>query len=81
MDSTPDTKQTDPHNVSPGLSTQGVELVSRADERLAHAYEQIARVNEQISKLEQDTRGNSPRTGIVGHRVAGRRYAALSPCY
>ena len=61
MDSTPDTKQTDPHNVSPGLSTQEIELVARADERLAHAYEQIARadeqlarVNEQISKLEQD---------------------------
>ena len=61
MDSTPDTKQTDPHNVSPGLSTQGIELVSRADERLAHAYEQIARadeqlarVNEQTSKLEHD---------------------------
>src|SRR5258708_7566539 len=54
MDSTPDTKQTDPHNVSPGLSTQGIELVARADERLAHAYEQIARVNEQTSKLEHD---------------------------
>ena len=51
MVSTPDTKQTDPHNVSPGLSTQGIELVGRADERLAHAYEQIARANEQISKL------------------------------
>jgi hypothetical protein len=61
MDSTPDTKQTDPHNVSPGLSTQEIELVVRADERLAHAYEQIARadeqlsrVNEQISRLEHD---------------------------
>ena len=61
MDSTPDTKQTDPHDVNPGLSTQEIELVTRADERLAHAYEQIARadeqlarVNEQISKLEQD---------------------------
>ena len=56
-----DTRQTDPHDVSPGLSTQDIELVSRADERLAHAYEQIARadeqlarVNEQISKMEQD---------------------------
>jgi len=61
MDSTPDTKQTDPHDVNPGLSTQEIELVTRADERLAHAYEQIARadeqltrVNEQISRLEHD---------------------------
>jgi hypothetical protein len=71
MDSSVNTKQTDPRNVSPGLSTQGLstqglstqdlELVARADERLAHAYEQIAsadeqlaRVNEQISRLEDD---------------------------
>ena len=47
--------------VSPGLSTQDIELVARADERLAHAYEQIAsadeelaRVNEQISRMEND---------------------------
>lgn len=66
MDSTADTKQTDPHDVSPGLSTQEIELVARADERLAHAYEQIARadeqlarVNEQISKLEQDAARHS----------------------
>ena len=59
MDSTPDTKQTDPDNVSPGLSTQGIELVARADERLAHAYEQIARVNEQISKPEHDAARHS----------------------
>ena len=61
MDSTPDTKQTDPHDVNPGLSTQEIELVTRADERLAHAYEQIARadeqltrVNEKIARLEHD---------------------------
>ena len=62
MDSLANTKQTDdPHDASPGLSTQELELVARADERLAHAYEQIARadeqlarVNEQISKLEHD---------------------------
>jgi hypothetical protein len=61
MDSSVDTKQTDPRDVSPGLSTQDIELVARADERLAHAYEQIAsadeqlaRVNEQISRMEYD---------------------------
>jgi hypothetical protein len=62
MDSLANTKQTDdPHDASPGLSAQELELVARADERLAHAYEQIARadeqlarVNEQISKLEHD---------------------------
>jgi hypothetical protein len=62
MGSLANTKQTDdPHDASPGLSTQEIELVARADERLAHAYEQIARadeqlarVNEQISKLEHD---------------------------
>src|SRR2546422_9923659 len=55
MDSTPDTKQTDPHNVSPGLSTQEIELVSRADERLAHAYEQIARADEQLARVNEQT--------------------------
>ncbi|KRQ94390.1 hypothetical protein [Bradyrhizobium valentinum] len=61
MDSAEDTKQTDPRDVSPGLSTQEVELVARADERLAHAYEQIAladeqlaRLNEQIFKIDRD---------------------------
>ena len=61
MESSVNTRQTEPHDVSPGLSTQEIELVSRADERLTHAFEQIlcadeqlARVNEQISKLEQD---------------------------
>ena len=60
MESPVNTRQTDPHDVSPGLSTQEMELVARADERLAHAYEQIAsadeqlaRVNEQISRLEK----------------------------
>ena len=76
MESSANTKQADPRDVSPGLSTQGLstqglstqglstqdlELVARADERLAHAYEQIAsadeqlaRVNEQISRMEYD---------------------------
>ena len=61
MDSSVNTKQTDPRDVSPGLSTQDIELVARADERLAHAYqqiasadEQLARVNEQISRMEYD---------------------------
>jgi len=61
MDSSANTKQTDPHDVSPGLSTQDIELVARADERLAHAYEQIAsadeqlaRINAQISRIEYD---------------------------
>jgi hypothetical protein len=76
MESSANTKQTDSRNVSPGdvspglstqglstqgLSTQDLELVARADERLAHAYEQIAsadeqlaRVNEQISRMEDD---------------------------
>lgn len=62
MDSSVNTKQTDPREVGPGLSTQDIELVARADERLAHAYEQIARadeqlarVNEQISRMEDDS--------------------------
>jgi hypothetical protein len=61
MDSPVDTKQADPRDVSPGLSTQDVGLVARADERLAHAYaqiasadEQLARVNEQMSRMEYD---------------------------
>jgi hypothetical protein len=61
MDPSANTRQTDPRDVSPGLSAQEIELVAGADERLAHAYEQIARadeqlarVNEQISKLERD---------------------------
>ena len=61
MDSLANTRQADPRDVSPALSTQDVELVARADEGLAHAYEQIAsadeqlaRVNEQFSRLEYD---------------------------
>jgi hypothetical protein len=80
MDSSANTKQTDPH-VNPALSTQEMELVARADERLAHAYEQIARAdeelarfNEQISKLEkkpvnrfrQPSRGRPALRGLIG---------------
>jgi hypothetical protein len=61
MHSSANISPTDSRDASPGLSTQDMELVARADERLAHAYEQIAladeqlaRVNEQISKLEND---------------------------
>jgi hypothetical protein len=60
MDTAVNTRQTDPRDVNSGLSTQDIELVARADERLAHAYEKIARadeqlalVNEQIAKLEK----------------------------
>ncbi|MEH2626194.1 pyruvate/2-oxoglutarate dehydrogenase complex dihydrolipoamide acyltransferase (E2) component [Bradyrhizobium sp. AZCC 1719] len=81
MDTAVNTRQTDPRDVNPGLSTQDIELVARADERLAHAYEKIARadealalVNEQISRLEkkpvdklrQPSRGRPALRGFVG---------------
>ena len=80
MDSAVNTRQTDPH-VNPALSTQEIELVARADERLAHAYQQIARAdeelarfNEQISRLEkkpanrlrQPSRGRPALRGLIG---------------
>ena len=80
MDSTESTRQTDPH-VNPALSTQEMELVARADERLAHAYEQIARADEelarfdeQISRLEtkpanrlrEPSRGRPALRGLIG---------------
>jgi hypothetical protein len=79
MDSTADTKQTDPHDVSPGLSTQEIELVARADERLAHDYEQVARVNEQISKLEHDAARHSsdPKKPVNRFRRPSRGRPAL----
>ena len=45
MASSVNTRQTDPHDVSPALSRQDIELVARADERLTHAYEQLARAD------------------------------------
>ena len=80
MDSSVNTRQAEPH-VNPALSTQEIELVARADERLAHAYEQIARAdeelarfNEQISRLEkkpanrlgQPSRGRPALRGLIG---------------
>ena len=53
MDSPADTKQADAREVGSGLSTQEIELVARADERLAHAYEQIARADEQLARLNE----------------------------
>jgi hypothetical protein len=70
MHSTQESKQTGPYEVSVGLSAQEIELVTRADERLAHAYEQIAqadeqlaRANEQFSKLEHHPQGRRPSRG------------------
>jgi hypothetical protein len=53
MDSPANTKHADPRDVGSGLSKQDVELVDRADERLAHAYEQIARADEQLARLNE----------------------------
>ena len=80
MDSAVNSKQADPH-VKPALSPQEMDLVARADERLAHAYEQIARAdeelarfNDQISRLEkkpanrlrQPSRGRPALRGLIG---------------
>jgi septal ring factor EnvC (AmiA/AmiB activator) len=80
MDAPVNTRQTEPH-VNPALSTDEIELVARADERLAHAYQQIARAdeelarfNEQISRLEkkpanrlrQPSRGRPALRGLIG---------------
>ncbi len=86
MDSEANTKQTDPRDVSPGLSTQDAELVARADERLVHAYEQIARadeqlarLNEQVFKLDRDAprRSSDPKRAVKGllHRPSRGRPA------
>lgn len=84
MDSSATISPTDPRDVNPGLSTQDMELVARADQRLAHAYEkialadeQLARVNEQISKLENEgARKNSSRRSSRG-RPALRGFIGL----
>jgi len=80
MDAPVNTRQPEPY-VNPALSTQEIELVARADERLAHAYQQIARAdeelarfNEQISRLEkkpadrlrQPSRGRPALRGLIG---------------
>jgi len=80
MDAPVNTRQPEPQ-VNPALSTQEMELVARADERLAHAYQQIARAdeelarfNEQNSRLEkkpanrlrQPSRGRPALRGLIG---------------
>ncbi len=93
MDSAVNTRQADPH-VNPSLSTQEIELVARADQRLAHAYEQIARAdeelarfNEQISRLEkqpanrlrQPSRGRPALRGLIGLLLTAGIVPRLSP--
>ena len=41
MNSTPDPKETEPHDA----------LIAGADERLAHAHEEIKRADEQLTRL------------------------------
>ncbi|MEH2518400.1 DNA repair ATPase RecN [Bradyrhizobium sp. AZCC 1610] len=86
MDSQANTKQTDSGDASPGLSTQEIDLVARADERLVHAYEQIARadeqlarVNEQISRMEGDAARHSsdPKRAVKELRQPSRGRPAL----
>ena len=81
MESSLNTRRTDPHDVNPGPSTQA-ELVSRADERLVHAYaqiaradEQLARVNEQLSKLEYDARPkkSANRSSVIAWQAGATR--------
>jgi len=82
MDSPANTKHADSRDVGSGLSTQDVELIERADERLAHAYEQIARadeqlvrLNEQVLKLDRDAA--DPKRAVKGllHRPSRGRPA------
>ena len=80
MDSSANTNQPDQRDAGPGLSTPDIELVARADKRLAHAYEQIAsadeqlaRINAQISRMEHDAARknavNKPRRPSRGRPV------------
>jgi hypothetical protein len=89
MQSTLVPKQTDPHEY-PGLSGPELELVARADERLAHAYEQIrradeqlVRVNEQITRFEHDaarvprpSRDRPALRGLIGLLLAACIFGA-----
>ena len=69
-----------PH-VDPALSTQEIELVARADERLAHAYQQIARAdeelarfNEQVFKLERRAgRGRETASPAIARQAGATR--------
>lgn len=83
MQSQANTRPTEPPESHAGLSTQDIELVARADERLARAYEQIAladvqlaRVNEQISTLDKQGARKKPRRRSRG-RPALRGLIAL----
>ena len=81
MQAQANTRPTEPPQA--GLSTQDMELVARADQRLARAYEQIAladvqlaRVNEQISTLEKGGKPGKTRRSSRG-RPALRGLLAL----
>ena len=86
MNSTPDPKETKPHDA----------LIAGADERLAHAHEQIKRADEQLTRLTEqlarmerdDAHPSSARLG--SHRTwpartqpatsTGRKAGAPDPC-
>ena len=53
MDAPVNTRQTETRKVNPALSTEEIELVARADERLAHAYQQIARADEELARFNE----------------------------
>ena len=79
MDSLANTRQANSSDARSGMSTQEIELVARADERLAHAYEQIAhadeqlaRVNAQISRLEHDAARRPSSPNKPGRPSRGR---------
>ncbi len=85
MDSSVNTKQADPRDVGPGLSTQDIELVARADERLAHAYEQISRMEydaarkKAVNKLRRPSRGRPALRGFIALLLtAGVCFAAFA---
>ena len=79
MNSTPDPKETKPHDA----------LIAGADERLAHAHEQIkradeqlTRLTEQLAKMERDAaRPSSARPGPHAHEPPGQhaRTGAVPP--
>ena len=59
MDSTLEPKQADSQVQSPALSPEVMELVARADQRLAHAFDQIARADDSLSSWSMMARANS----------------------
>src|SRR5437660_6367578 len=70
MNSMPNPKQTDPHDVAVAALKEACEQIERADKQLPHVYEPVSKLEQDVARHPSDR-----RLAVPGRRSSRRRLA------